>query len=92
MSAGPMFALEEIRAEFEVFFERESTKKLEKVLHPVNMWHAIWVAKWGAKKRPPGEVKGSVTKMWLGGRRATQVGVVRMRNRAARVSQRNRVA
>jgi hypothetical protein len=62
VSAGPMFASNEIRAEFEAFFERESTRKLEKVLHPVNMWHAIWVAEWGAKKRPPDEAKGPVKK------------------------------
>jgi hypothetical protein len=61
--AGPMFALDEIRAEFEAFFEQESTRKLEKVLHPVNLWHAIWVAEWGAKKRPPDEVKGPVKKV-----------------------------
>jgi hypothetical protein len=41
MLAGPMFASDEIQAEFEAFFEQESTRKLEKVLHLVNMWHAV---------------------------------------------------
>jgi hypothetical protein len=62
VSAGPMFALDEIRAEFEAFFEQESTRKLEKVLHQVNLWHAVWVAERGAKKRPPDEAKGPVKK------------------------------
>jgi hypothetical protein len=40
VSARPMFASDEIRAEFEAFFEQESTRKLEKGLHLVNLWLA----------------------------------------------------